>query len=356
MRIFIIFFPNPCSSMNNETVTYFLNIESNIFKIIMDCSEQQQYSDTNIIDSVITLCIKVIESLKEKTAICFIKFSKIISLIHKMNPKNLKELSLTITLYKNIIIHCKNAPEYNEISGMCFEIINVMNQKYNIAKSEEDNTYLSSKICEFILLYLSNFPNSINKICESNSNKNSIFAFAFNEIINTYESCDKEEYCMIFTLLIKSLCENVLIFNGFIKGYIERITHAIIGHLQKFKSENNKCIPNYFIILKYFSSNFKDKFDSSIERIFNNDKTTTLIIGKYFDSINYKNYNNLENRIKDCNKAFIKEIGELLYAMDKKKKDFFTKYDKISKEMQFVNGNHFDKSCERSNFKISIHK
>ena len=357
IELFNIVDPNPnMPTNNNETVTYFINIESNIFKIITDCSEQQQYSDTNIIDSVITLCIKIIESLKEKTAICFIKFSRIISLIHKMNPKNIKELALTITLYKNIIMYCKNGSEYNEISGMCFEILNVMNQKYNIIKSEEDNTYLSSKICEFILLYLSNFPNSIAKICENNSNKNSIFAYAFNEIINTYENSDKEEYCMIFTLLIKSLCENVLIFNEFIKGYIERLTHAIVDHLQKFKSENNKCNPNYFIILKYFSSNFKDKFDSSIERIFNNDKTTTLIIGKYFDSINYKNYNNLENRIKDCNKAFIKEMGELLYAMDKKKKDFFTKYDKISKEMQLVNGNHFDKSCERSNFKISIHK
>lgn len=215
---------------------------------------------------------------------------------------------------------------------------------------------MSSKICEFILLYLSNFPNSIAKICENNNNKKSIFAYAFNEIINTYESYDKGEYCIIFTLLIKSLCENVLIFNRFIKGYIERITHAIIGHLQKFKSENSKCIPNYFIILKFFSSNFKDKFESSIERIFKNDKPTTLIIGKYSDSINYKNYNNLENRIKECNKTFIKEIGELLYAMDKKKIDFYTKYDKISKEMQLVNGNHFDKSCERSNFKISIHK
>ena len=121
-----------------------------------------------------------------------------------MNPKNIKELALTITLYKNIIMYCKNGSEYNEISGMCFEILNVMNQKYNIIKSEEDNTYLSSKICEFILLYLSNFPNSINKICENNSNKNSIFAYAFNEIINTYENSDKEEYCMIFTLLIKS--------------------------------------------------------------------------------------------------------------------------------------------------------
>jgi len=28
---------------NNETVTYFTNIENNIFKIIMDCSEQQKY-------------------------------------------------------------------------------------------------------------------------------------------------------------------------------------------------------------------------------------------------------------------------------------------------------------------------
>ena len=348
--------PNMSTNNNNETKTYFTNIESNIIKIIVDCSEQQQYSDTNIIDSVITLCIKIIESLKEKTAICFNKFSNIISIFHQMNPKNIKELSLTITLYKNIIMHCKNGPEYNEISAMCFEILNVMNQKYNITKSKEDNALLSSKICEFILLYLNNFPNSITKICENNSNKNSVFAFAFNEIINTYESSDNEDYCMIFTLLIKSLCENVLIFNGFIKGYIERLTHAIIDHLQHFKSENSKCIPNYFIILKYFSSNFKDKFDSSIERIFNNDKPTSLIIGKYFDSINYKNYNNLENRIKDCNKAFIKEMGELLYAMDRKKKDFFTKYDKIAKEMQNVNGNHFDKSCERSNFKIQIHK
>jgi len=151
-----------------------------------------------------------------------------------MNPKNIKEFALIITLNKNIIIYCKNGPEYNKISGLCFEILNVMNQKYNIAKSEKYNIYLFSKICEFIQLYLSNFPNSITKICENNNNKNSIFAYAFNEIINTYESCDKEEYCMIFILLIKSLCKNVLIFNGYIKGYIERITHAIIGHLQKF--------------------------------------------------------------------------------------------------------------------------
>ena len=122
----------------------------NIIKIITDCSEQKQFSDTNIIDSVITLYIKIIESLKDKTAICFIKFSKIISLIHQLNPKNIKELTLTITLYKNVIMYCKNGPEYNEISGMCFEILNIMNQKYNIVKSDEDNIYLSSKICEFI--------------------------------------------------------------------------------------------------------------------------------------------------------------------------------------------------------------
>ena len=72
-------------------------------------------------------------------------------------------------------------------------------------------------------------------------------------------------------------------------------------------------------------------FDSSIKKIFNYDKSTTLIIGKYFDNINYKNYNNLEKRIKACNKAFIKEMGELVHANDKKKKEFFIKYDKISK-------------------------
>lgn len=52
-----------------------------------------------------------------------------------MNLKNIKEFALIIILYKNIIMYCKNGPEYNEISGMCFEILNVMNQKYNIAKS-----------------------------------------------------------------------------------------------------------------------------------------------------------------------------------------------------------------------------
>ena len=91
-------------------------------------------------------------------------------------------------------------------------------------------------MCEFILLYFPNFTQNITQICEKHSNKNSIFSYGFNELINTYENNDNEEYNYIFTFLIKTLSENNTIFNDFIKNYAIRLMCAIISHFHLFKS------------------------------------------------------------------------------------------------------------------------
>ena len=347
--------------VNNGNSTYFSSIENNIIKIINECCEKNQCPDKSIIDSVILLYISIIDSLKENTVNYYNNFTNIISLIHESNPNNIKELELTISLYKNILCFCKNNPKYNEISELFFDTLNIMNAKFNVDAKDEEKILLSKKICELILLFLSHFPQKFTKIYENNNNNknNNIFIYGFNNLINNYENNDNEEYNLTFTILIKSLCENILIFNEFLKGYVDRLTNAIITHLQHFKSTNNNCFQNYFIILKCFSLNFKEHFISSIKRIFNNDNPIIYVIILYFDSINYNNYNNLDIKIKDNNKSFIKEMGDLLYAIDKNKREFINKYDKIANGMKkkIINGFQFDNTCEKTNYTISlIHK
>ena len=342
-------------SLNNNNISYFTNIENNIIIIINDCSENSQNSDNNIINSIISLCNSMIKPLKEETSNYYNTFSNIISMIHKLNPSNVKEFDLINILYKNIFTYCKSSPIYNQINELCFDILNIMNPKFKLVKKDEDRLLLSIKMCEFILLFFPNVAHNINEICDKHSNNNSIFSYGFNELINNYENNDNEEYNYIFTLLIKTLCENNFIFNDFIKSYVIRLMCAIITHLNNFKSGINKCIPNYFMIFKYFLSGANDEFKTSLKQLFNNDEQISYAIVKYLNFIKYNNYNNLEIKIKDLNKCFIKEIGQLFYAIDTKKNEFVCKYIKFVDDEEKNNERYGFKSvCEKTSSHITF--
>ena len=280
-------------------------------------------------------------------------------MIQKLNPSNIKVFDLTIILYTNIFTYCKNNQLFIKVNETCFDILNIMNSKFNYTKKDEEKLFLSSKICEFVLLYLQNFSHIITQICDKQNKNNSIFSYGFNELINTFENNDNDEYNNKFTTLIRSMLENSLILNNFMKDYTYRLTTVIISHLQYYKSHQNKCIPNYFIILKYFWTYDNEKFLQSLKLVFNNDNQIIFAVGKYLDKINYKNYNNIEEKIKQLNKSFITELGELLYAMDTKKIEFVTKYVKIVDEMNKNErmGLKFDNNYEKNVTHISlIHK
>ena len=343
-------------SNNNNNITYFENIKNNITIIINDCSENSQNFDNIIINSVILLCNAMIKQLKEKTSTYYYIFSNIISTIRKLNPANISEIDLTIILYKNILNYCKNSPIYTEVSEICFDTLNILNSKFKYAKKDDDKVSLSIKICEFILLYFPNFSQNFIQICDKHHNYNSQFVYSFNELINTFENNDNEDYNYAFSNLIKTFCENKIIFIGFIKDFVIRLTTAFINHLQYFKTENYKSIPYYFMIFKHFWTEAKDEFQSSLKRIFNNNNEIIYAIGMYLDNINYINYKNLEIKIQNYNKSFIKELGELLYAVDSKKKDFISKYLKILDELKRNErkGYKFDGNCEKASAHITI--
>ena len=352
--------PNPnlnnSKFSENNNITYFKNIENNIIVIINDCSQNSKNSDTNIINSIITLSNSIIKSLKDKTAEYYPAFSGIFSLINQLNPENIKELDLVILLYKNIFNHCKLSPIYIQISENCFDIVKFMNSKFKFIKNDEDRTLLCTKICEFILLYFPNFSQNISKICDKHSNNNCIISFTLNELIETFEKNGNEEYDFVFSTLIKTFCENNMIFNGFIKDYAYRLTSAIITHLQLFKSAINKSVPNYFMIFKYFYSGARVGFLDSIKRIFNNDNQIIYAIEVYLDNINYTNYNNLEIAVQNNNQSFIKELGQMLYSIDSKKNEFVSKYVKLADETNKKqrNGLKLDNICENKSSHISI--
>ena len=351
--------PNPNNiniSNNINNISYFENIKNNIIIIINDCNENSKNYDCKVINSIILLCSAMIKKIKEKTSTYYYIFSNIISTIRKLNPSNINEIDLTIILYKNILSYCKNSPIYTEISETCFDTLNILNSKFTYAKKDDDRVTLSIKICEFILLYFPNFSQKFVQICDKHHNYNSQFVYSFNELINTFENNNNEDYNYAFSCLIKTLCENKIIFIGFIKDFVIRLTTAFINHLQSFKTEYYKSIPLYFIIFKYFWSEAKDEFLNSLKRILNNNNEIIYTIGMYLDNINYANYNNLEIKIQNYNKSFIKELGELLYAVDSKKKDFVSKYLKIIDELKRNErkGYKFDGNCEKTTSHISI--
>ena len=344
--------PNPNNSNELQNITYIKNIENNLMSIINDCSEKKSSYDKNIIDSVINLCVLILKSLKNDIIKYYNDFSGIISILHQMNPSNVKVFELSINLYKNILTFCKNDPKFNEVSELFFDILNVMNSKFNLV-SEDNKILLSKNICEYIILYLTKVPLIVSQIADKDNQSNSVFSFGFNELINVFENDDNDDYNLIFTNLLKALCENNIIFNLYIKDYVIRLSSAIISHLQNFKNNSNSCIHNYFIILKYFSTYFKEQFNTTLKRIFDNDAQIIYVIEKYFDCVRFKNYNNLEPSIKDNNKSFLKEIGELMYAIDKKKIDFVSKFDKIVHQMGNNRKELLD-SCEKNKYEIGI--
>ena len=343
---------------NNNSISYFDNIQNNIIIIINECSENSQNFDQNTINSIVCLYNIMIKPLKEKTKTYYNIISNTISTIIKLNPGNFKEIELTITLNKNILNHCKTSSISIEIIEKCFDFLNIFNQKFDLAKKDEDKILLSIKVCEFILLYFPNYSKNFEQICNKLSQQNCIFTYSFNELINTFESNNSEEYNYIFANFIKTLCENDYIFRGFIKDYIIRLTSTFINHLQMFKTDTNKCIPYYFMIFKYFYSGAKELFCNSLKRIFVNNNEIIYVIEMYLDNIQYTNYNNLEIKVKNYNKSFIKELGELLYAIDTKKSEFVNKYLRFVDEMKKEERKGtFDNNCEKSITQISlIHK
>lgn len=342
---------------NNNNITYFSNMENNINVIICDCSSKGKNSDSNIINSIILLYNSILKHLKEKTCLFIDIFQNIINNIFNNNPENIKIFELTVSLYKNVFKYCNTSTQYFVFVNNCFDMINIMNSKYEYCQKDEDKIFLSTKLCEFISLYIPLLSNVICQICDKENKNNSVFSFAFNELIDTFENNDIEEYNNIFSLLIKMMCENDLILNKYIKDYIIRLTTAIISHLEHFKSECNKSTPNYFIILKKFLICDRETFLNSLKRCFNNDQQIIFVISKYLDFVQFENYDKLEIMIKNYNKSFIKELGELQYALDKKKVEFVSKYLKIVDEMGKRNVSGIDcgnNSSEVNKYNISI--
>ena len=343
-----------------KNISYFSNMVNNINLIINDCSTNSQNSDSNIINSVILLYNSILKHLKEKTALYINDFQNIINNINNNNKENIKLFELTISLYKNIFTYCNENPYYIQFMNNCFEIINIMNSKYKYIKNDENKVFLSNILCEFISLYMPLFSNIICQICDKDNKNNSIFSFAFNELIETFENNDNDEYNYSFSLLVKILCENDIILNNYIKDYIIRLTTAIISHLHYFKSESNKSIPNYFIILKKLSVCDKDSFINSLKRCFNDDQQIIYVILAYLDFVQFQNYNKLEINIKNNNKSFIKEMGELQYAIEQKKVEFVSKYLKIVDEMGKKNSLggkcYINNSSEVNQYHISVVK
>ena len=72
-----------------------------------------------------------------------------------------------------------------------------------------------------------------------------------------------------------------------------------------------------------------------MKKCFNEDQQIIYVIVTYLDFVQFQNYNKLEINIKNYNKSFIKEMGELKYAMDTKKEEFVNKYLKIVDEMGY---------------------
>ena len=346
---------DPNINEHNNNITYFANMKNNINQIINDCSSKGQNSDSNIINSIILLYNSILKHLKEKTSLFITEFENIINTIHNNNQENIKIFELTVSLYKNVFTYCNTSPQYFQFINNCFDIINIMNSKYNFAKDDADKIFLSTKLCEFIILYMPLFSNMISQICDKDNKNNSIFSFSFNELINTFENNDNEEYNYTFSLLVKTLCENDIILNNYIKDYIFRLTTALVSHLQNFKSECNKCVPNYFIILKKFSLCDKDSFINALKRCFNDDQQIIFVIVKYLDFVQFQNYNKLEMGIKNYNKSFIKEMGELQYAMEQKKVEFVSKYLKIVDEIGGIKNGNISREVNQYHISL-VHK
>ena len=316
--------PDPNSNDNN--ISYFSNMEKNINLIIIDCSSKGQNSDDNIINSIILLYNSILKYLKEKICLFVNEFQNIVNNIHNNNPENIKMFELTVSLYKSVFTYCNTSPLYIQFINNCFDVINIMNSKYDFAKKDDDKIFLSNKLCEFISLYMPLFPNVISQICDKDNKNNSIFSFCFNELISTFENNDNEEYNYSFSFLVKILCENEQILNYYIKDYILRLTTALISHLQNFKTESNNCVPNYFIILKKFLKCDKEAFVNALKKCFNSDQQIIFVILQYIDFVQFHDYNKLGIGIKNYNKSFIKEMGELQHAIEKRKSEFVNKY------------------------------
>ena len=96
---------------------------------------------------------------------------------------------------------------------------------------------------------------------------------------------------------------------------------------------------------------------NSLKRCFNDDQQIIFVISKYLDFVQFENYDKLEIMIKNYNKSFIKELGELQYALDKKKVEFVSKYLKIVDEIGKRNVSGIDcgnNSSEVNKYNISI--
>ena len=97
-----------------------------------------------------------------------------------------------------------------------------------------------------------------------------------------------------------------------------------------------------------------------MKRCFNDDQQIIYVILAYLDFVQFQNYNKLEINIKNNNKSFIKEMGELQYAIEQKKVEFVSKYLKIVDEMGKKNSLggkcYINNSSEVNQYHISVVK
>lgn len=321
------FYNKVYANESNANISHFESISNNIIIIVNNFSETAANYDINILNSILSLCNIMICPLKEQTLSFYNLFSEIIDHIQKINPINNKDISLRIALFKNILCYCKSSSLFNDINSKCFDIINFLNSKLEKEKNADQQVLISKNICQFILLFEPYKSQNFELICLQNSKNNSIFSDSFNALLKTYENNNDEDYNYIFANMIKSLCENFYIFNGFINAYISRITKAIFNNLNYFKSSSNKCMSLYFMIFQIFNLKSNEKFQYALEDIFNSDYLIIYSICNYLESENYTAHNNLAIKIE--NEEFLQELGELLFANNAKKRDFVDKYCKI---------------------------
>ena len=324
---------------NNNNFTFFKEIEKNIITIIEEFSQKSHNFDSFIINSAILLYNIIIISLKKNTSNYYYDCSNIIKYIRNLNPSNINEIDLTISLYKNIITSCEKNSIYIEIIENCLVPLDITNSKFEIINNDDDRIILSKKLCEYILLILPELSYRFNVIADKNNKFNSIFCSLFEKLINAYEKSDDEQLDCLYCKLVQLLCQNNYLLKEFIKDYIIRLTSSMIFHLHHFKSSlNNNNIFYYFIIFKYFITCSKDKFLEALHNIFHDD-AIILVVGCYLESINYLDYKDLDIEIQNLNLSFILDLGELLLVTDVKKDQFISKYFSFADNIKNKNSN-----------------
>ena len=318
---------------SDKKQTYILCIQNNVLKIIE--SNKNDNFNNNVIDGVIMLNNCLIALLLDKAIIYFDYFNQIISLIISMNQKYPKIFSLTLNLYKQIMIYNINTDKYNDITKIGFDILNSINSIYNNIRNENDFIYLANKQTEFLLLYMQKSAYFINNI-----NNNDIFLITLENILNIFDKSNHKEFSINFINLIKLLIDFSLksndtgIHNILKFKFIDNILSIIINHIQYFNATYQKCLQNsFYILLSCVDSIFEENLISVFNHIYKDTQLIEIII-------KYLKYIKIANKINDKKiKEFMTDFNELYHATDKKKYDFIEKYEEEINNMNNDNMN-----------------